>query len=66
MIHNRPGAIAEGWRKASYSGGEGRACVEVGEVGADRAIRDTQHRELGALAFGRSEWAALLVAAKQD
>ncbi|MCY9787124.1 DUF397 domain-containing protein [Nocardiopsis sp. EMB25] len=61
MIHNRPGAIAEGWRKASYSGGE-RACVEVGEIGVDRAIRDTQNRALGALAFDRSEWTMLLAA----
>ncbi|MEU0236092.1 DUF397 domain-containing protein [Nocardiopsis sp. NPDC006198] len=58
-LHNRPSATARGWRKATYSE-RSSGCVEVGEVGADRAVRDTQNRELGGLAFGRTEWAAWL------
>ncbi|MFC3999773.1 DUF397 domain-containing protein [Nocardiopsis sediminis] len=46
------------WHKSSYSGAQG-SCVEVAEGEVVR-IRDTQHRELGALAFPVREWGALL------
>ena len=48
------------FHKSSYSPNES-ACVEVAE-GSTTAIRDTQNREKGALAFPASEWTALLSA----
>ncbi|ASU60577.1 DUF397 domain-containing protein [Nocardiopsis dassonvillei] len=47
------------WHKSSYSGGGGGNCVEVVE-GQSVLVRDTQHRELGHLAFTTPEWAGLL------
>ncbi|MEV6818065.1 DUF397 domain-containing protein [Nocardiopsis dassonvillei] len=50
------------WHKASYTNDRG-ACVEVAE-GPITGVRDTKHRELGALFFGGGEWQAFLGAAK--
>ncbi|MCK9872241.1 DUF397 domain-containing protein [Nocardiopsis dassonvillei] len=50
------------WHTSSYSVERG-ACVEVAE-GPVTGVRDTKHRELGALFFGGSEWQAFLGAAK--
>lgn len=46
------------WHKSSYSKAETN-CVEVAE-GATTAVRDTQNRELGHLAFAATEWTALV------
>ncbi|MFL1431611.1 MULTISPECIES: DUF397 domain-containing protein [unclassified Nocardiopsis] len=46
------------WHKASYTNDRG-ACVEVSE-GTVTGVRDTKHRELGALFFGADEWQAFL------
>lgn len=46
------------WHKSTYSYDVG-ACVEISE-GRETRIRDTQHRNLGHLAFTAGEWAALL------
>ncbi|NYH52213.1 hypothetical protein HNR06_001802 [Nocardiopsis arvandica] len=51
------------WHKSSYSGGSGGNCVEVAE-GRSVLVRDTQHRELGALAFTGPEWNGLLATLK--
>lgn len=48
------------WRKSSYSGGHGGECVEVADQNGSVAVRDTQHRKLGHLAFGTGEWSRLL------
>jgi hypothetical protein len=50
------------WHKASYTNDRGE-CVEVAE-GPITGVRDTKHRELGALFFGGDEWQAFLGAAK--
>ncbi|WP_150252489.1 DUF397 domain-containing protein [Nocardiopsis deserti] len=47
------------FRKSSYSATESH-CVEVADLGEERAVRDTQHRELGALSFGSGEWQAFI------
>ena len=44
------------WRKASYSGGNGGACVEVGAAGPAIMVRDTKDRAGAALAFGPDAW----------
>ncbi|MCK9872240.1 DUF397 domain-containing protein [Nocardiopsis dassonvillei] len=46
------------WHKASYTNDRGE-CVEVAE-GPITGVRDTKHRELGALFFGGGEWQAFL------
>ncbi|MFJ9556315.1 DUF397 domain-containing protein [Nocardiopsis sp. NPDC101807] len=48
------------FRKSSYSGARTENCVEVAELPAGAAVRDTQNRELGHLEFGGTEWSALL------
>lgn len=40
----RPG---ECWRKSSYSGGEGGACVEVGQTHGAILVRDTKQHGHG-------------------
>ncbi|WP_082166801.1 DUF397 domain-containing protein [Nocardiopsis sp. RV163] len=46
------------WHKASHSAERG-ACVEIAE-GPVTGVRDTQHRELGALFFTSAEWQAFI------
>ena len=53
------------WRKSSYSGSHGE-CVEVADLGRERAVRDTKHRELGALFFGAGEWRTFIDSTKAD
>jgi hypothetical protein len=42
---------AVAWRKSSYSGDNGGACVEVGTFGPAVAIRDSKHPDSPQLAF---------------
>ncbi|QVQ54038.1 DUF397 domain-containing protein [Spiractinospora alimapuensis] len=51
------------FRKSSYSG-RGDNCVEVADLPAGAAVRDSQHPELGHLSFAASEWSAFLHAAR--
>ncbi|WP_017571598.1 DUF397 domain-containing protein [Nocardiopsis halotolerans] len=51
------------FRKSSYSQSEA-ACVEVADLDNGAAMRDTKHRELGALFFGADEWRAFIDSAK--
>ncbi|RKS05953.1 uncharacterized protein DUF397 [Nocardiopsis sp. Huas11] len=50
------------WRKSSYSNPDGPQCVEVADLEAEVAVRDTQNRGLGHIDYPRTEWAALLAA----
>jgi Domain of unknown function (DUF397) len=53
------------WRKSSYSGNNGGACVEV--AATDHVlVRDTQDREGPVLAFGRQAWEAFAAKVKAD
>lgn len=47
------------FRKSSYSQPTGN-CVEVADLPTGAAVRDTQNRDLGHLAFTTTEWSALL------
>lgn len=47
------------FRKSSYSQSEA-ACVEVADGYPDTALRDTKHREFGALSFPLVEWRAFV------
>jgi hypothetical protein len=53
------------WRKSSYSGNNGGACVEVATT--DRVlVRDTRDREGPVLAFGRQAWEAFAAKVKAE
>lgn len=52
------------WFKSSYSTGSAN-CVEVADLGQERAIRDTKHRDLGSLFFGADEWQAFIDSTKE-
>ncbi|MFW5418440.1 DUF397 domain-containing protein [Nocardiopsis sp. CNT-189] len=53
------------FRKSSYSQAKSQDCVEVADAPRRSAVRDTKHRDLGALAFPSPEWQAFLDAAKR-
>ena len=48
------------WRKSSYSNPDGPQCVEVADLPGETAVRDTQNRALGQLAYPAAEWTGLL------
>jgi hypothetical protein len=48
------------WTKSSYSGGRNPDCVECRAEESRVLVRDTRHREHGALAFAAAEWRAFL------
>ncbi|MDT0328030.1 DUF397 domain-containing protein [Nocardiopsis lambiniae] len=48
------------FRKSSYSGARTENCVEVADLPGGAAVRDTQNREAGHLAFCLREWTALI------
>ncbi|HET9257572.1 MAG TPA: DUF397 domain-containing protein [Pseudonocardiaceae bacterium] len=45
------------WRKSTYSNNTG-ACVEVADLGATRAVRDSKDPAGPALRFTAAQWAA--------
>lgn len=53
------------FHKSSFST-TAQECVEVAEFPSGAAVRDTQNREIGHLAFSSSEWAALLSATVKE
>ena len=46
------------WRKSSYSGDNGGACVEVGTAGLAVAVRDSKDREGIRLSCAADTWQA--------
>ena len=53
------------FRTSSYSSAADN-CVEVADGAMGAAVRDTQNRGLGTLAFDADEWQAFLDTAKAD
>ncbi|TDQ46859.1 DUF397 domain-containing protein [Actinorugispora endophytica] len=53
------------FRKSSYSSG-GDNCVEVADLPAGAALRDSKHPELGHLPFQAAEWTAFTRAVQTD
>ena len=51
---------SERWRKSSYSGNNGGACVEVGNAARDVVVRDTTDRDGVMLEFPARAWAAFV------
>jgi hypothetical protein len=52
------------WRKSSYSGGNGGACVEVGQNGASVLVRDSNTDSGPELPFSSTTWMEFLAALK--
>ncbi|WP_285731737.1 DUF397 domain-containing protein [Nocardiopsis sp. ATB16-24] len=52
------------FRKSSYSTGKGQDCVEVADLPAGAAVRDSKHPDAGHLPFPADEWSAFLDAAR--
>jgi hypothetical protein len=53
------------WRKSSYSGTNGGACVEVARnLPGVVAMRDSKNQTGPSLAFGPAQWAAFAAAIK--
>ncbi|MFF7410706.1 DUF397 domain-containing protein [Streptomyces lydicus] len=54
-----------GWRKSSYSNGEGAECIEVadGQPGAV-PVRDSKNPHGPALVFPASRWSSFIAAVK--
>lgn len=46
----------EGWRKSSYSDGNGGNCVETASRAGVIMVRDTANRDGGALEFTTEAW----------
>jgi Domain of unknown function (DUF397) len=44
------------WRKSSYSGNNGGACIEVADAPGAVLIRDTKDRDGPVLAFDAEAW----------
>jgi len=56
---------APGWRKSSYSGGNGAACVEAaGGISGMIVVRDSKDPDGPILAFTPAEWRAFLAQLK--
>lgn len=56
---NRPDPAHATWRKSTYSGG-GNNCVEVADLGAVVAVRDSKDPDGPALTLHRSQWTAFV------
>lgn len=53
------------WRKSSYSGSNGGACVEVAALPASScAVRDSKDPDGPVLTFSRAEWRTFTTALK--
>ena len=52
------------WRKASYSGGNGGACVEVGQHGGRVLVRDSKTDSSPELPFNSVAWMGFLATLK--
>lgn len=52
--------VGPGWRKSSYSGNGGEACIEVGSTAAGILVRDTTNRTGTVLTIPAPAWRTLL------
>ena len=52
------------WRKSSYSGNDGGGCVEVAQLSAVVAVRDSKDPGGSRLTFSSEEWRAFVAGVK--
>jgi hypothetical protein len=55
----------EGWRKSSYSDGNGGNCVESSSADGVILVRDTVDRDGGTLEFSAEAWEAFAASLKR-
>ena len=55
----------DGWRKSSYSDGNGGQCVEAASGDGVVLVRDTTNRDGGTLAFTADAWRAFMTDVKR-
>jgi hypothetical protein len=55
----------DGWRKSSYSDGNGGQCVEAASADGAVLVRDTANRDGGTLAFSAEAWRVFTSALKR-
>jgi Domain of unknown function (DUF397) len=65
MLFDYVAPVRSGWRKASYSTGNG-ACVEVVSSGGRLAVRDSQDPSGPVIIFGRPAWSELVSKVKSE
>ena len=53
------------WRKSTYSGGNG-SCVEIADLGAAAAVRDSKDRNGPKLIFSGDDWRSFVARIKAD
>lgn len=59
----KPAAVNPGWRKSSYSNGNGGGCVEAGHVPGAVLVRDTtQHGHGPVLRLSTETWQRFVAA----
>jgi Domain of unknown function (DUF397) len=51
------------WRKSTYSGGNG-SCVEIADLGAAAAVRDSKDQNGPKLVFAADEWRSFIESIK--
>lgn len=56
----------EGWRKSTYSGGNGGDCVETASGDGVVMVRDTTDRDGGTLTFPAEAWRAFAAGIKRN
>ena len=59
-------AVGNGWRKSSYSGGNGGDCIEVGTEPGMILVRDSKDTDGTVLTFGREAWSAFAARVKAE
>jgi len=60
------GVTGSAWRKSSYSGDNGGACVEAGTTGPAVAVRNSTHQDGPQLAFAASAWQTFTIQLKDS
>jgi hypothetical protein len=65
MLYKHVAPVWSGWRKASYSTGNG-ACLEVVSSGGRLAVRDSQDPFGPVIVFGRLAWSELVNKVKSE
>jgi hypothetical protein len=64
---NSPDPSRAAWRKSGRSDNNGGgACVQVADLGAQIAVRDSKNPEHGALLLARENWAAFIGDVRND
>ncbi|MFJ2419174.1 DUF397 domain-containing protein [Streptomyces brevispora] len=59
-------ALSNTWRKSTYSGAEGNACVEAADFTSSVGVRDSKDTSLTSLTFAPSSWSAFVTGLRAD